>query len=232
MILAGISALLYSVLFSSLAATFIGLGLIFWGTLFLYIKPERYVQASVLNAITNSSSKTLKQITTNLEYGENLVFLPPKYSKALDTDTMFLSSEEELITSLREELRADQIFVEKPKGIVLNPIGLDLANLCEKKLGKGFSETNFDHIQKNLQKTLIDNLELARNLELNLEGSTIKLTLTGSIYHDLIKTYGPAYCPLCSCVGIAICRAKQRPILLEKTYSEKESIVEVYYRAI
>ena len=56
---------------NSQVLAFIGLGLVFWGGLFLLIRPVSYVKSEILDTTTLSNYRTLDRILKNLHiYGE------------------------------------------------------------------------------------------------------------------------------------------------------------------
>jgi len=68
--LMGILALIFSIVYVSSILAFIGLGLTFWGFLFLYLKRERYVKSTVLDSTAAPSLETLSKIITELDFNE------------------------------------------------------------------------------------------------------------------------------------------------------------------
>ena len=52
MLLLGIVALLASVIYASSILAFIGLGLVFWGAILLYVEPEEHIKKVILFAVS------------------------------------------------------------------------------------------------------------------------------------------------------------------------------------
>jgi hypothetical protein len=77
MLLLGLVALLGSILSSSYILAFIGLELTFWGALFLYIKPTKYVKLELLNATSFSTLANMERILSNAETAFKGIYLPP-----------------------------------------------------------------------------------------------------------------------------------------------------------
>ena len=76
-IVPGVAALIFSILEDSQILAFIGLGLTFWGALFLFIKPVRYVKGELLRSTSLSSYLTIDRIIKDLKFkGKATTFHP------------------------------------------------------------------------------------------------------------------------------------------------------------
>jgi uncharacterized membrane protein len=124
----GSLALFTSIVYVSSILSFIGLGLIFWGALLLYIQPEEYTKKALLDATVIPSLETLNQIIHELDYKGKGIYLPPKYLKDPEASKVYISKQKdgklpkpELI--LKYE---NQLFFENPQGILLTPPGAQL----------------------------------------------------------------------------------------------------------
>ena len=240
LLLSGAIALVTSILYSSSILAFIGLGLTFWGALLLYIKPTKYVKASLLDSTALSSLKTIDQIITDLNYKGKAIYLPPRYLKTLKGATVFIPSKKELILPPTEEVAKEKVFLKNPKGICLTPPGLDLANLYENELRKDFYKVDLNYLQNNLPKLFIEDLETAEDLEINIEDNMIQAKITGSIYKDICKEArklsnicNSIGCPICSSIAIALTRATRKPVIIEKNNTSQDGkIIEAQYRII
>jgi len=240
LLLLGTIALVASILYSSSIIAFIGLGLSFWGALLLFIRPTKYVKASLLDSTALSSLRTVDQIITDLNYKGKAIYLPPKYLKALKGGTIFISSKKDLSIPPAEEIAEEKFFLENPKGICLTPPGLGLVNLYENELGKDFAKVDLNYLRNNLPELFIENLELAEDFEMNVEGNMVRVKITGSIYKNFCKEAGKFFnvcnsigCPLCSSIAIAVTRATGKPIIIKKTDPSKDDkTIEVCYQMI
>ncbi|NIO37890.1 hypothetical protein GTO27_09335, partial [Candidatus Bathyarchaeota archaeon] len=65
---AGIVSLVFSIYFSSSILAFIGLGLVFWGALMLYVRSEDYVKEILLVKTTLPMLQNLEYLLTKLDY--------------------------------------------------------------------------------------------------------------------------------------------------------------------
>jgi len=240
LLISGIIALVTSIVYSSSILAFTGLGLTFWGALLLYIKPTKYVKASLLDSTAISSLKTIDQIITDLNYKGKAIYLSPRYVKNLKGGKVFIPSKKDLAMPPVEEVAEEKVFLKNPKGMCLTPPGLDLVNLYENELGKDFSKVDINYLQTNLPKLFIEDLEIAEDLEINMENNMIKVKITGSINKDLCNEArelpnicGSIGCPICSSIAIALTRATGKNVIIEKTeVPEDGETIEVNFRLL
>jgi phage FluMu protein Com len=240
MLVSGTVALVTSILYSSSTLAFSGLGLTFWGGLLLFIKPTKHVKASLLTPTVLSSLRTVNQIITEINFEGEPTYLPPKYLKTPKSSKVFISSKRTFTIPSAEEVAKGNFLLANQQGILLIPPGLDLANFYEKKLKKDFVKADLNYLKNNLPKLFVEDLELAEDLEINIEGNTVHAKIRESIYKDLCnkmgaiaKTYISIGCPLCSSIAIALTRATGKPIIIKKSeLTEDDKGTEVYYQII
>jgi len=187
------------------------------------------VKASLLDSTAISSLKTIDQIITDLNYKGKAIYLSPRYLKDLKDAKVFIPSKNSLVMPPAEEVAKEKIFLKNPQGMCLTPPGLDLVNLYENELGKDFAKVDLSYLQNNLPKLLIEDLEIAQDLELNIEDNMIKAKITGSVYRNLCSEVrrlpnicGSVGCPLCSSIAIALTRATGSPVIIEKIEVPKD----------
>lgn len=240
LLLFGAMALMVSVIYVSSILAFIGLGLTFWGALFLFIRPTKLMKVSLLDSTAVSSLITLDHIIDELNYEGKAVYLPPRYLKGLKGGTIFIPSKKEIIIPPVEEVAEEKVFLKNPQGICLTPPGVGLVNLYEKELGKDFTKVNLNYLQNNLPKLFIEGLEITEGLEINVEANRIQVKIIGSIYKNfcnevrkLSNVCNSIGCPLCSSIACALTRAIGKPIIIKKTDLSKDNkIIEVCYQMI
>jgi hypothetical protein len=240
LLVSGAIALVTSIVYSSSILAFVGLGLTFWGALILYIEPAKYVKASLLDSTVISSLETVDQMITDLDYKGKAIYLPPRYLKELKGGKVFIPSKENLSVPPAEEIVEEKVFLENPKGICLTPPGLALANLYENELKKFFTKAGLNYLQNNLPRLFTEDLEIAEDLEIKVEGNMVKAKIRGPINKDLCNDVrklpnicGSIGCPLCSSIAIALTRATGKPIIIGKTEVLKDGeTIETSFRLL
>lgn len=239
LLLSGTIALVISILYSSSILAFSGLGLTLWGALLLFIKPTKYVKAILLDSTVLSSLKAMDRVIADSDLRGKAVYLPPNHLHAPKGGIVFIPSKEKLVIPTVDVVEEKEVFLDNPKGICLTPPGLGLADLYENELAKDFTKADLNYLQRNLPKLFVEDLEIAEDLEMNIEGDRIRVIITGSIYQNLCdgvrelsKIFGSIGCPLCSSIAVALTRTTGRPLIIEKTEVSENEKIEAYYRII
>ena len=243
----GATILVASIFYDSSVLAFIGLGLVFWGAILLYIQPEEHTKKVLLDAAVQPSA--LNEILQALDYGGKAIYLPPKYFKNSETSKIYVSRREgEKPPTLEHILqREDAIFIDSPQCILLTPTGAELATLFEKTLGTSFTRTNLKSLQNRLPKLFIEDLEIADDLTIAVRNGkdgetlndTIHVTITNSLYKDLYteaesRTHIDAIGdPICSALACALAKVTGNPITIEAiTPTEDGEIIEATYHVL
>jgi hypothetical protein len=171
MLLLGAISLLASISYNSSILAFIGLGLVFWGAILLYIRPEEYTRKIVLEALLSPSLTALCQMIKELRYEGDVTYLPPKYFANPETSMVYVAKRKlgGLPTSEETRPHENQAMARTRQGMLVTPPGLGLSKLLEKSFGRSFIKTDLQDLQQNLPKLFIENLEIVENLELLVE---------------------------------------------------------------
>jgi len=256
----GLIALALSIIYASSILAFTGLGLTFWGALLLYISTEKYVKQILLDPTITPSLTNLNQILTELKYKGKAIYLPPRYLKDFETTKIYIPKNKNTNLPTPEQIQQQEnkTFLKNPEAALITPPGFSLSKLFEKTLGKTFIVVNIEYLQQNLPKLFIEDLEIAENLEIQIEphkvakkladsaaatqlkNDIIHVKITNSIYKDMCEearklphTFGTIGCPLCSAIACALTKATGKPIIIEKIQpSEDDKIIEANYRVL
>jgi len=247
MLTLGAIALAGSFTFTSTILAFIGLGLIFWGALLLYIKPEGYTKRVLIDAVSSPSLTTLNEMIQELCYKGDATYLPPKYFTNPETTKVYIAKNKRGSLPAPEVIRIyeNKSTAKTALGILITPPGIELSKLLEKSLGRRFAETNLKDLQQKLPKLFIEDLEIAENLELKTEDGptesmTVHAKITKPFYTDLPKeaeelSQAPSAIggPICSAIAIALTKATGKPVRITDTKSsEDDSTLEAIYETL
>ena len=257
----GLLALAASIIATSTILAFIGLGLTFWGALFLYVTNERYVKHDLLSATTVSSLDNLRQILTALNYHGNATYLPPHYCPAFEPRVYIpRNPTDSLPPADALHHLGDAPFLPTPEAALIIPPGLALSKLVETKLGTRFTEIGLEQLQQVLPKLLLEDLDLAETFEIQItpnedhpntntaasrpptKSALIHVVITHSVFEDLCRaalndaTGSPICkigCPLCSAIACILVETLGRPITIESvSISDDAQTIETIYRAM
>ena len=153
LILLGSASLIISIISTSQILAFVGLGLVFWGIILLFVQPEKYTKKVLLDAALSSSLETLNQIIEELGYSGKAIYLPPRYFKDPETNKAYLPKqpEEEAPEPNLILNQENNFFLKDQKAILFTPPGSQLTKLFEKRLGTNFAHVDLDYIRQNLK---------------------------------------------------------------------------------
>jgi uncharacterized protein YuzE len=236
----GFISLAASAFYASPILAFIGLGLTFWGALLLYITPTRYVKLDLLDAVAPSSLVNIEKLLVDMKLNEKGIYLPPKYLKDFESSLIFIPSKASRTLPKPEEVDEEKLCSKNPDGLFLTPPGLALSKLFEKELGTTFTKTDLNYIQNNLPKLLIEDTEIAENVEIELKNNSITIEITNHIFSEiceetrkLSKTHEAIGCTLSSAIACALAKATGKPIAIEnEELSEDGKITKIQYRIV
>ena len=105
LIVPGVLSFALSVIYNSQVLAFIGLGLIFWGALFLFLKPDRHVKSILLDSTVTPALETLSKIVAELGYKGRAVYLPPKYLTTPKSGLVYITKKEDEESASRRDFR-------------------------------------------------------------------------------------------------------------------------------
>lgn len=115
-----------------------------------------------------------------------------------------------------------ETFLDDPHGMLVVPPGLALASLIEKKLGFKLKNCGLDSLVRALPKVLVEDLEIVRDIEIEVEGNRVDFKLVDSIYADFCREVRDTNrrcglgCPMCSALACTLAVASGKPVLFEE----------------
>jgi len=225
--------LLSSVFFESSILALIGLGLTFWGALLTYVKSNNYVKAVLLDSTAAPSLKAVDEMLNELGIEGKAVYLPPENIEKSEEGEVFISKKKDVVIIPRKgEVSTDGIYITSP--------GVGLANLYERRLGKKFIEADLEYLRESFPRLFIEDLEIAEDLEMNLEDNRVKVRIEGNLYSNLCmevrklrKICDSIGCPLCGSLAVALARVSGKPVVIEdERFSKNGRTLEVEYRIL
>jgi hypothetical protein len=261
MLLLGIVALLASVIYTSSILAIIGLGLVFWGAILLYVEPEEHIRKVILDALILPSLMTLNRIVDELDYKGDATYLPPRYFQNPENSKIYIPKQKDAHLPTPEQIQRyeNQIFIKSPQALLLTPPGAELTRLFEKRLKTSFNNVDLNHLQQNLPRLFTEDLEIAENLKIEIPPKQVlarrtsdSLSLVQAEYYmvhvritdpickeiceesnKLTHICGRIGCPICSSIGCALTKATGAPVMIEIAQTSKdEKTIEVVYRVL
>jgi hypothetical protein len=224
----GILSLIFSIYKDSQVLAFIGLGLTFWGALFLLIKPSTYVKGNVLDASLTSTYTTVDRIISDMKIKGRSYYIPPypkdvylpAHLKGLKETLVFISANMQDSFPALEELARSKFITQNPKGICISPPGLGLVAQIEKELKTDPARIDLDTLCETLPQTILENFQLATEMEMKHDKNEIQLRIQNNIYANLytmenLKSPSIIGCPLVSATACLIAKTTGKTVTIQ-----------------
>lgn len=241
----GALSLIFSILKNSQVLAFIGLGLTFWGAVFLFVMPIRYVKSSLLDSTATSSYSTIDRIIKDLGYKGKGYYIPPypekvylpEHLRGLKNMIVFVSAETDTGMPSIEEMAKSKFLLRNPKGICLAPPGLGLLTQFENELGRDLAKLDLNELCETLPQLILENFQLAEEIEMRTEKDQVNLKIFDSIYKNLysreenLKSVHFLGSPLVSAIACAIAKTAGKIVTLHRDrISPDGQTIEISYR--
>jgi len=217
----GLASLLTSFLSNSYILALIGLGLTFWGALFLYMKTTKYVKLELLTAAASSPAINLERMLILAEINSKGIYLPPKLLQDYQSSLIFIPVTVNDTLPKREDV-PDEKTLATSRGLFLTPLGLALSRLFEKELGISFAKLSLSDLTKQLPR-LLEKLGITKTASINVEGEKVTFETGNYIFKDLCmetrklqRTHETVGCPFSSAIACALAKTTGKPVTIEQ----------------
>ncbi len=239
MLLLGIGMVAISAFYASSFLAILGVTIIFWGLILLYITPSKHVPLTLLYASVEATVANIERLISELDLAARGVYLPPKKLKNIESSLIFIPKTPKTLLPTFEETNEKQLTNEKT-GAFVTPPGSALSRLFEEELGFSFTKTNHVQMEFNLRKLLVEDLELAENVEVQIQGNTVTIEIIGSVLDEICrqtdsqpKTHIQVGCLLSSAIACAFAKATGRPITIQnETCNQETKLTQIEYEIL
>jgi len=225
----GASSLVFSVAGNSQVLAFIGLSLVFWGALFLYVRPLKYVQSGLLDSTAIASYSTIDRIIKDLKYKGQSYYIPPypkdvylpKHLQGLKDMIVFISADSGTHMPAIEEMAKGK-FLVNPDGICIAPPGLGLATQLEKEMRTDITRMQLSELCESLPQTIMGDFQLAKEVGMKQENDQVYLRIFDSVYKDLysqeeaLRSIHFLGCPLVSAILCVIAKTTGKIVTISR----------------
>jgi len=231
MLLLCVGIVVTSAFYSSSFVAILGVTIIFWGATLLYVTPSKHVPLTLLNASAEPAAANIERLITELDLNEKAVYLPPKNLKNTESSLIFIPENPENPLPTPEETNEKLLSNEKTGAFIfLTPPGVALCRLFENEMGFSFTKTDLNQIQTKLPKLLVEDMELAENAEIQIQGNTVTMEITGSVLNEICrqtdsqpKTHKQVGCLLSSAIACALAKATGKPVTIQNETRNQET---------
>jgi len=224
-----------SVYYSSYILAFIGLGLTFWGALFLYIKFTKYVRLDLMNAACSSNLDNIERILAPIETHLKGIHLPPKNLSDYTSSLVFIPAKPNQRLPSSAETNPKELRSPNATGFFITPPGLALSKLFEEELKRSFTEITLSELETQLPK-LFEELQITKYLSLTSQGNTLTVEIRNHIYKDLSeetakleKTRLLVGSPIASALACVFAKATGKPITIENEETTQQGTTTIQY---
>jgi hypothetical protein len=243
----GILSLIFSIYAGSQILALIGLGLTFWGALFLFLKPANFVEGSLLYNSAISAYSTIDRIVNEFDYKGKGYYVPPypkdvylpEHLKGLKDLVVFISAEKTNTIPAIEEMAKGTFISKNPTGALITPPGLGILTQIEQRSKVDFTKIELNELCTVLPSLILQELNLAKEMTMELNGDQAHLKTIHSIYKNLhnvrtnLKSVSLIGCPIASAVACALAKASGRTVTIQKQQvSPDGSTIDIWYRIV
>jgi hypothetical protein len=238
-LVSGIALFIVSFLLGSLTVGLIGLGLIFWGALFLLVSPLKYVESSLLISSTRPAYLNLDRMLKDFNPKNEAYNIPPlprdislpEHLGGLKEMVTFIPAENTTRMVEIEDIARGKFLIERPAGLLVLSPGTDLLDKIEKKRAADFTKILPSELDQALPN-LFGELYLAKQISVATNENSIILKIDGSLYANLyrqqnkLRSINLLGCPLVNALACAIAKSTGKLTMIQdvKTYSEGKVI--------
>lgn len=214
----GMFFVVFSALIVSSFLAILGIAIICWVIILLYITPIKHVPITLLTASTISAAANIERILENTNMLMKGKYLPPTLLKDFESSFIYIS-EQEVSLSKPQELQE-----ENTRGFnFITPPGLALSKLFEQQIGTSFSKTDLKFIQEKLPRVFVEDMELAQAVDIQVNNNTVRVELKSSVLLDvciatrsLPRTHSQVGCLLSSALACVLAKVSGKVVTIEK----------------
>lgn len=233
----GILSMLLAIYYSHDVTAFIGISLIFWGALILYIKPNAFMRKEILDSAIVVPLTNTYNLLNELNYKGTPRHVSPGTLRGLRSATLYIPKSDRSKRPSDEQLSSEEIFIKKPSAIRLTPPGLGLHRLLEEELKINFSTILPEVLTNNLEKELVEGLEIAEAFKMEVSQSTVTVEMMGSIFDSIIQEIEDLEAhrrigdPLTSALACILARSTRKSVIIEKIDREpKKKLTQITFK--
>jgi uncharacterized protein YuzE len=194
----------------------------------------------LLTATATSTLPDIEKLLADSHLTAKGIYLPPKNLKDFESSLVFVPSNPGHLLPTSEQADETKLYSRNPKGLFLTPPGLGISKLLEEELGTSFTKTDLNYIQNNLPKLLIEEMEIAENVEVEIKDNLITVEITNHIFSEICeetrklqKTHEAIGCTLSSAIACALAKATGKPItILKEEKTQDGRTTKIQYRIL
>ncbi len=224
----GITFLGLSIVHNHTILALAGTALTFWGALLLYVKPTSFIRKEIIDISIVGYVDNIQNLVDKLEFNGTPKYVSPGTLKSLRKVFLYYPKSDSEKLPSDETLSDVRFFFTDPPAIKLIPPGHDLFLQIEKELRINFSSVDLEYIKTNLRKAIVDGLEIAKSIDLEIQESMVEVTINESIFDKVVKRlskrapYPIIGDPLTSAIACIIASSTRHPTVVKSVTIDTE----------
>lgn len=235
-LISGIVLFNISFIFNSQIICFIGLGLTFWGALFLLITPQKQVNASFLVTSTLPVYMTIDRLINDLDHKNEAynitshtrnIYLPKRLYGLTEMVT-FIPAKSTIGMSEIEAITNGKFINELQKGLLITPPGVGILNKIEERRNIDLTKIPFGDLDETLPY-LFRELYLSKEIKMTTNENAVTIQINDSAYKNLynqendLKSINLLGCPLVSALACSISKSTNKPTMIQEINTSADS---------
>ena len=207
----------------------IGLGLTFWGALFLLVSPSSYIEASVLASVVLPVYQVVDRALEGSAVAKKAYYFPsypqevrlPDYLKGLKDTVAFIPTNESSEMPAVEEMAGGKLYVTGAKGVLVTAPGADLLVQIENKTRIDLSKMELVDLLESFPRLVLDNIPIAKTIKLAQNQDQVMLTIVESPFLKLfnpennLRSIGLLGCPIASAIACALAKVTGKRVFIQ-----------------
>ena len=157
-----------------------------------------------------------------LDYRGTPKYISPGTLESIHDVKLIIPKSDTLQLAYDDMIFTDKMLHDDPPVIVLTPPGFHISKLIEKEFHTNLSFANIEHIKNNIEKVLVEGLEITRSLKINSYDDFIEVNAKGNIFYDIIskmqgqKRYKQIGDPFSSAIACVLALVTRKIIVIKE----------------
>jgi hypothetical protein len=191
--------------------------------------PNIFVRKEVLQNVSLDYETSLINIVNGLGYTGNPTYISPNTVWGLTNCLLFIPKEDTTLLPNDEILSEGAFQINAPEGLRVLAPGSNLSKIYEKIMNVTFSSSSLNFLKENIRKIIIEELELVKNIQLELEFSKVLITIKGSIFHEITDDKDVMLGdPLIASLACSVAKITRKPVKIENIEkNDRDKIINV-----
>jgi hypothetical protein len=234
-LLLGLFLITAALVYNYLLAAIIGISILFWGGILLFIKPIRFVRIDILNSTVLEHLLNLHNFLRELEYRGNPRYISTRNLQS-QVVSIYIPKSDSVYQKKEHHQSHDRLISDTGDLIKLTPPGLGVSKLIAKELSINFQRLNVDYLQEKIEESIVSGLEIAETFRMEISPPTIQVKIGRNKFYEIsdqlieLETNQIIGDPLVSSIACILALVTHHPIIIEKISIEpKKKIMNITY---